>query len=148
METGIENREQDDGGGGGGGGGQYWAPPKHLLQAGSSNSVPLDPSKATAVTPATLGFTPTRLADSFGVRQGTPKPSLNTSHQLSRRLESPCLPRVGEAPCLNWSVACERRGGSKMVQSPSKAWAIIKAEDGKVLVCNSVLSSLLGHNEE
>ena len=40
------------------------------------------------------------------------------------------------------SVAWERRGGSRMVQSPSKAWAIITAEDGKVTIMVMIMMTI------
>ena len=41
------------------------------------------------------------------------------------------------------SVAWERRGGSRMVQSPSKAWAIITAEDGKVTIMMAIMMTIM-----
>jgi len=107
-----------------------------------------------------LGLTPTRLSDSFSGNQSFPRCSV-TSQQLARRLESPCL--VGQArlqsPYLadtgrstdglaNCSLLAQGGRGSRLMQNPNKAWAIICASKGQILVNNSILSALLGHSDD
>ena len=105
-----------------------------------------------------LGLTPTRLNDSFGGNQSFPRCSV-TSQQVARRLESPCLVSrrivspycAGTArstDCLaNCSLLAQGGRGSRLMQNPNKAWAII-SQSGQILVNNSILSSLLGYTDD
>ena len=61
---------------------------------------------------------------------------------LGHHLMTPLLPRSA------LSGVGGGRGGARLLQSPGKAWAVLSAQGGQVLVCNSVLSSLLGHPED
>lgn len=107
-----------------------------------------------------LGLTPTRLTDSFSGNQSFPRCSV-TSQQLARRLESPCLASQArlQSPYLadtgrstdglaNCSLLAQGGRGSRLMQNPNKAWAIICAERGQILVNNSILSALLGYSDE
>ena len=107
-----------------------------------------------------LGLTPTRLSDSFSGNQSFPRCSV-TSQQLARRLESPCLagqtrlqsPYLAETGrstdgLANCSLLAQGGRGSRLMQNPNKAWAIICAERGQILVNNSILSALLGYSDE
>ena len=82
---------------------------------------------------------------------------------MARRLESPCLASshaharivspylAGTArstDCLaNCSLLAQGGRGSRLMQNPNKAWAIIN-DTGQILVNNSILSALLGHTDE
>ena len=108
---------------------------------------------------ASLGLTPTRLNDSYGLNQSFPRSQV-TSQQMARRLESPCLlggrrlvspymvTTARSTDCLaNSSLLAQgTRAGSRLMQNPNKAWAII-SESGSILVNNSILSSLLGYSD-
>lgn len=106
-----------------------------------------------------LGLTPTRLGDSFSANQSFPRCNV-TSQQLARRLESPCLAgQTRLSPYLtdtgrstdglaNCSLLAQGGRGSRLMQNPNKAWAIICAERGQILVNNSILSALLGYSDD
>ena len=107
---------------------------------------------------ASLGLTPNRLNESYGLNQSFPRSSL-TTQQMARRLESPCLARTRivspylaatarSTDCLaNCSLLAQGARGSRLMQNPNKSWAII-SDNGNILVNNSILSSLLGYTDE
>ena len=108
---------------------------------------------------ASLGLTPNRLNESYGLNQSFPRSAV-TSQQLARRLESPCVARIHgvvsphlaatqrSTDCLaNCSLLAQGGRGSRLMQNPNKAWAVIN-ERGDILVNNSILAALLGHTDQ
>ena len=132
--------------------------------AGSSESPasPWDYIKAgteAADRAASLGLTSSRLDESYGLNQSFPRASL-TRQQVARRLESPGVisrtrmvsPYIAatarSTDCLaNCSLLAQGGRGSRMMQNPNKAWAIIN-ESGSILVNNGILSTLLGYTDQ
>ena len=108
---------------------------------------------------ATMGLNPRGLNESYGLNQSFPRASV-TSQQLARRLESPGLlsqarivspylaATARSTDCLaNCSLLAQGGRGSRLMQNPNKAWAIIN-ETGNILVNNSILSALLGYSDQ
>ena len=107
---------------------------------------------------ATLGLNPRGFNESYGLNQSFPRASV-TSQQLARRLESPGLisqarivspylaATARSTDCLaNCSLLAQGGRGSRLMQNPNKAWAIIN-ETGSILVNNSILSAVLGYSD-
>ena len=107
----------------------------------------------------TMGLNPRGLDESYGLNQSFPRASM-TSQQRARRLESPGLlsqarivspylaATARSTDCLaNCSLLAQGGRGSKLMQNPNKAWAIIN-ETGSILVNNSILSALLGYSDQ
>ena len=108
---------------------------------------------------ATMGLHPRGLDESYGLNQSFPRASV-TSQQRARRLESPGLlsqarivspylaATARSTDCLaNCSLLAQGGRGSRLMQNPNKAWAIIN-ETGSILVNNSILSALLGYSDQ